>query len=379
MFSRVWIFLIAILVFVFGVYGFYHFEFKSKRAKDLPQIPQVTNNKSGSEEPVASDIPRLSVVASNLEIPWALVFLPDNSILFTERPGRVRLIDKDGNLMEQPISTISEVKHIGEGGLLGITIHPDFKENKLIYVYYTYGESGGNTLNRVVSFEFDGKRLQNPRTIVDQIPGASNHNGGRIKFGPDGYLYITTGDAQEPSRSQDKNSKAGKILRVDGEGNPAPGNPFNNEVFSFGHRNPQGITWDKDGGVWVTEHGSSAMDELNKIQSGINYGWPEIRGDQIRDGMVRPQVHSGSDTWAPSGTAFLDGSIYFAGLRGSSLFKYDIQNGQLSRYLNKELGRIREAIVGPDGLLYLTTNNRDGRGVAGEGDDKIIRVNPSKL
>ena len=379
MISKLGIFLVAILVFAIGGYGIYHFEFKSKRAEDLPQIPQVTNNKSGSEEPVASDIPRLSVVASNLEIPWALVFLPDNSILFTERPGRVRLIDKDGNLMEQPISTISEVKHIGEGGLLGITIHPDFKENKLIYVYYTYGESGGNTLNRVVSFEFDGKRLQNPRTIVDQIPGASNHNGGRIKFGPDGYLYITTGDAQEPSRSQDKNSKAGKILRVDGEGNPAPGNPFNNEVFSFGHRNPQGITWDKDGGVWVTEHGSSAMDELNKIQSGINYGWPEIRGDQIRDGMVRPQVHSGSDTWAPSGTAFLDGSIYFAGLRGSSLFKYDIQNGQLSRYLNKELGRIREAIVGPDGLLYLTTNNRDGRGVAGEGDDKIIRVNPSKL
>lgn len=325
------------------------------------------------------DIPRLTTLAVNLEIPWALVFLPDKSILFTERPGRVRIIDNKGILNPNPVAVINDVRHQGEGGLLGITIHPDFSNNHFVYLYYTYSNINNNTLNRVVRFEFEGNKLQNQKIIVNGIPGASNHNGGRIKFGPDGFLYITTGDAQEPSFSQNKNSLAGKILRMTDEGKPAPDNSFSNSVFSFGHRNPQGLAWDKDGKLWATEHGQSTLDELNIIEKGKNYGWPIISGNQIQNGMESAIIHSNSDTWAPSGTTYFNGSIFFAGLRGQALFEYNIESKTLTPHLKGEIGRIREVVVGPDNLLYITTNNRDGRGVPDLTDDKIIRVNPSKL
>lgn len=332
------------------------------------------------------DIPRLTTLAVNLEIPWALVFLPaspqggpDKSILFTERPGRVRIIDNKGILNPNPVAVINDVRHQGEGGLLGITIHPDFSNNHFVYLYYTYSNINNNTLNRVVRFEFEGNKLQNQKIIVNGIPGASNHNGGRIKFGPDGFLYITTGDAQEPSFSQNKNSLAGKILRMTDEGKPAPDNSFSNSVFSLGHRNPQGLAWDKDGKLWATEHGQSALDELNIIEKGKNYGWPIIDGNQMQNGMESAIIHSNSDTWAPSGTTYFNGSIFFAGLRGQALFEYNIESKTLTPHLKGEIGRIREVVVGPDNLLYITTNNRDGRGVPDSTDDKIIRVNPSKL
>ncbi|HUQ84764.1 MAG TPA: PQQ-dependent sugar dehydrogenase [Candidatus Limnocylindrales bacterium] len=323
-----------------------------------------------------------TVIAENLEVPWALVFLPDESILVTERPGRVRLIDRNGQLVNEPILEIDVVKRIqGEGGLHGITVHPEFEKNKLVYLYYTYANEGNKSLNRVSRYNFTGDKLTNEKIIVDKIPGALFHDGGRIKFGPDKLLYITTGDAQEPSLAQNKNSLAGKIIRVTPEGKAAPGNPFNTLIYSYGHRNPQGITWDESGNLYETEHGSSEKDELNRIEIGKNYGWPDVKGDEKRNGLVPPLVHSGTDTWAPGGAAYLNGSVYFVGLRGKSLYQATLSGNttSINTHLNDKFGRIRDVVVGPDNMLYITTSNRDGRGDRQSGDDKIISINPAKL
>lgn len=358
-------------------------------SRDFLKKPSVNPSDIPKASPVASDLgrsdtkdaARVSTLVENLEIPWSLAFLPDNSILVTERPGRVRFVTPNGKLQSDPVYTVGDVRHISEGGLLGITIHPKFVQNKYVYLYYTY--SGDvNTLNRVVRFKFDDKTFVERKVIVDAIPGAGNHNGGRIKFGPDGFLYITAGDAQEPSRAQDKNSLAGKVLRVTDEGDPAPGNPFNNRVYSYGHRNPQGLAWDSQGRLWETEHGNSAQDEANLIKSGVNYGWPDSRGDEVLPGTQAPVRHSGNNnTWAPSGMAFLDGSLYFSGLRGALLMQANINGDKvdLSEHFKNEFGRLRDVVVGPDGLLYILTNNRDGRGRSTAGDDKILVVNPQKL
>lgn len=329
----------------------------------------------------AKKAPRLTIIAENLEVPWALVFLPDRSILFTERPSRVRFIDNKNNLYAIPVATIDDVLNEGEGGLLGITIDPNFSQNHFVYLYYTYANNNDLTLNRVIKAKFENNRLSDFSTIVYAIPGNLFHNGGRIKFGPDGFLYITTGDSQNPSLAQNKDSLAGKILRVDYDGKPTPGNPFDNEVWSYGHRNPQGITWDDSERLWETEHGASTLDEINIIHKGTNYGWPTITGNETQDNMEIPILNSSSDTWAPSGTAYLNHSIFFTGLRGQALYEAVIQDTHvtLKEHLKGEVGRIREVIVGPDKLLYITTSNRDGRGIPDGTDDKIIRVNPSKL
>ncbi len=317
------------------------------------------------------EIPQTSVIAENLDTPWAIAFLPDNSMLVTERDGTVL-----HDLL--PIAKINKVKEIGEGGLLGIAIHPNFSENNYVYLYYTYNNLGDDTLNRVVRMKYLNNTLINEEIIVDNIPGASNHNGGRIKFGPDGFLYIATGDAENPSQAQDTNSLAGKILRVTDEGQVS--------VFSYGHRNVQGLAWNENGDLWATEHGRSGtlsgLDELNLIESGKNYGWPEIQGDETKSGMETARKNSATTTWAPSGAAFIGDSLYFAGLRGQTLYEAIIQNGQVlevKEHFKGEFGRIREVIVGPDGMLYITTSNKDGRGNPKSGDDKIIRVNPKKL
>jgi glucose/arabinose dehydrogenase len=331
----------------------------------------------------ASDLqsePRTKVIASKLEIPWDIVFLPDNSALFTERHGRVRKIEANGQLFPDAIADIKEVYPTGEGGLLGITISPKYIENNYVYLYFTY-QNSGRTLNKVQRYIYENGQLKSDKTIIDGIPGALHHDGGRIRFGPDGFLYITTGDSSESSLAQDKNSLAGKILRVDGDGGIPSDNPFGNSVYSYGHRNPEGIAWDETGRLWETEHGSSATDELNIIEKGANYGWPVIRGNQKRNGMVTPVINSGVVTWAPSGAAYLNESIFFAGLRGSALFEAKINGDKvdLVKHLENEFGRLRAIVVGPDGFLYLTTSNRDGRGAPATDDDRIIKVNPSKL
>jgi glucose/arabinose dehydrogenase len=299
----------------------------------------------------------------------------------------VRLINQRGELQSEPVITIGSVKQVGEGGLHGITLHPSFASNNFIYLYYTFAGSGNATLNRVVRYVYESGKLSDEKIIVDAIPGASNHDGGRIKFGPDGYLYITTGDAQNPSSAQNKDSLSGKILRVTDDGSPAPGNPFNNRVYSYGHRNPQGIAWDKDGNLWATEHGPSGIwpnccqDEFNRIVMGNNYGWPDSVGDTVKEGTIGPVLHSGREIWAPAGLAYLNGKFYFAGLRGSAL--YEVAGATtfpaLITHFKSEYGRLREVIAGPDGMLYVTTSNRDGRGIPKSGDDIILRINPTKL
>jgi glucose/arabinose dehydrogenase len=334
--------------------------------------------------PTNSETPQITVIAENLDTPWAMVFLPDKSILITERPGRVRLVDGNGNLQPEPIASLSQVREVGEGGLLGITKHPDFSANNYIYLYYTYSASGGKTLNRVVRMTYRDKQLKEEKIIVDRIPGSSNHNGGRIKFGPDNSLYITTGDAENPSQAQDINALGGKILRVSDEGKAVSDNPFNNPVYSYGHRNPQGLAWDNTGQLWATEHGRSGarsgLDELNLIEKGKNYGWPNIQGDEKQAGMETPRLNSGPDvTWAPAGLAFVGNSLFFGGLRGQAVYQVlpGGENLTLKEHFKGQFGRIREVITGPDNLLYITTSNRDGRGKPNAADDKIIRINPS--
>lgn len=324
---------------------------------------------------------KLEVIAENLNIPWEVAILPDGDFLITERSGKLLRIGKDKTTIE-----VSGVKHIGEGGLLGLALDPDFSKNNFIYLYLT-SEDEGKTVNRVERYSLSGSTLSERKVILSGIQGAANHDGGRIKFGPDGYLYIGTGDAQNSKLSQDTNSLNGKILRIAKDGTIPPDNPFGNAVYSYGHRNVQGLTWDKDGNLWATEHGRSGalsgFDELNLIEKGKNYGWPDIEGDEKAEDVVSPVMHSGlSETWAPSGAAFFNGSIFFAGLRGETLYEAKLSGksvSQLLKHLAGQYGRLRAVTVGDDGNLYVLTSNRDGRGRVREGDDKLIRINVSDL
>lgn len=321
------------------------------------------------------------VVAEDLEIPWELVFLPDGEMLVTERPGRLILIGDDKQAIE-----VSGVAHRGEGGLLGLALHPDFAENNQIYLYLTTETSGALT-NRVERYTLNGTTLTNRVVIIENIPGASNHDGGRIAFGPDGLLYIATGDAGDEPSAQDSESLAGKILRLNTDGSIPSDNPFSNAVYSYGHRNIQGLAWDEAGNLWATEHGRSGarsgFDELNKIVKGGNYGWPELEGDEEQEWMIVPEIHSTADeTWAPAGIAYLNNHVIFTGLRGRSLYVADVSTGEargLEAFLREEYGRLRSVTVGPDGMLYVLTNNTDGRGRPEAGDDKIIKIDPKML
>ena len=367
-----------------AVYIFIGRDFVNNTQEAAESPAPISTTNSGNPQDAGSSL--ATVLAEGLDTPWAIAFLPDQSILLTERPGRLRKIDSSGKLDPLPIPGMPKVNEIGEGGLLGITLHPQFSSNNYLYLYYTYSGSGDNTLNRVSRLTFKDNQLSAEQIIVDQIPGAGNHNGGRIKFGPDGLLYITTGDAGEPSQAQNKDSLAGKILRVTDQGQATPGNPFNNLVYSLGHRNPQGIAWDSSGNLWQTEHGRSAptgFDEVNLIKMGQNYGWPDFEGDKMADGMIPPIRHSGpTTTWAPAGAAFIGNSLFYGGLRGQTLYEVVIKDSKIDEFkehFKGQYGRIREVIADPDGMLYITTSNQDGRGSPLKTDDRLIRINPNKF
>jgi len=318
------------------------------------------------------------IAARDLQVPWDIVFLPDGDMLTSERPGTLH---RSG---AHPMDfDIPEVMHTGEGGLMGLALHPDFATNHFIYLYYTTDQGGQH--NRVKRYRLEGDQLTPDKTIIDGIPSAIYHDGGQIAFGPDGMLYAVTGDANAPDSAQDLKSLAGKTLRVTPDGGIPSDNPFGTAVWTYGHRNPQGIAWDDKGRMWETEHGRSGAlsgyDELNLIEKGKNYGWPVIQGDETAPGMTRPVHHSGPDvTWAPSGLAFLNGRLWFAGLRGETLYEVAIgDDGSVRQFLphfKGVYGRLRAVVVGPDQALYLTTSNRDGRGTVRAGDDKIVRIHP---
>ena len=338
------------------------------------QTPQGVDQGMKTEELPEGEI---EIVMENLDIPWEITFISEQEFLVSQRPGSVLYVQNNeiASLFE-----IESVRHIGEGGLLGMALHPQFDQNRYVYLYLTVDDANG-VENMVLRYTLEGTELTNEFVVLENIPGARTHNGGRIAFGPDGYLYITTGDAQEVNLSQETNSLAGKILRVTDEGDIPEDNPFGNEVYSYGHRNPQGIMWDSEGNLWSTEHGPTARDELNLILPGENYGWPEIRGDEEQEGMVTPVLHSGDNyTWAPSGGVYWDGSIFFGGLRGSAIYEARLgENNEVSEFLihfDGEFGRIRNVQLGPDGMMYILTNNTDGRGSPIEEDDRIIRINP---
>lgn len=355
--------------------------FKDNNTENIDKpIQKISEKKyqdeASSDKKAENELPVLSVVADNLETPWSIVKLPDGSFLLTERGGQVRLVEANGN--SQIIEVIEEAKESGEGGLLGMTLHPQFKDNNLIYLYYTYQNQEAEKINKVIRAAYTSNGFISIETIIDNIPGALYHNGGRIAFGPDNNLYITTGDAQNPEKAQDKNFLGGKILRLDENGGIVPGNIFENEIYSYGHRNPQGITWDSDGNLWSTEHGRSATDELNLITKGSNYGWPIIVGSGERENMKKPVIHSGvNETWAPSGAAYYNNNIFFVGLRGEGLYQAnieDINNVFLTKHFDGKFGRLRDVIVDDNGILYFITNNTDGRGDPAEDDDKLYRL-----
>jgi len=318
-------------------------------------------------------------IANNLTVPWDVAVLPNGELLVTERSGRLRLINQDR------IITVDGVEEVGEGGLLGVALHPEFDQNQQIYLYQTTRLSDDSLVNRVVRYHLDGDTLSDPETIINNIPGASYHDGGQLAFGSDGLLYITTGDAGNEDSAQDTESLAGKILRVTTEGDIPSENPFNNEVYSFGHRNPQGLAWDDSGQLWSSEHGRSGLqsgfDELNKIEAGGNYGWPEIQGDETHNSMITPVLHSGPDeTWAPASLAFADGSLFFGGLRGQTLYEVTDYNNspKITAHFRNDYGRLRAVVINKDSLLF-TTSNQDGRGDPVDTDDRLIKVTISSL
>ena len=347
----------------------------------LTELPTAlpTRPATSSDESAASTEP-ISIVADNLDIPWEVAWLPDGTMLITERPGTLLAISNG----ERTSIPLPDTRETGESGLLGLAVHPRFNQTNWLYLYRTT-PSGQALTNRVERYTLRDNQLTERTVLISDIPGAQFHDGGRIAFGPDGYLYITTGDATEPELAQDRDSPAGKILRLSEDGQLPPDNPFNTPIYSWGHRNPQGLAWDAAGRLWATEHGrsgaQSGLDEINLIKPGQNYGWPTIEGDATAPNLVEPVMHSGaSDTWAPAGAAIIGNKLFFTGLRGESLYEATIQGENLTnlkQHFRQQFGRLRAVTVGPDGALYISSSNTDGRGTVQANDDKIIRLNPS--
>jgi aldose sugar dehydrogenase len=313
-----------------------------------------------------------STIATNLAVPWGLAFLPDGSALVSERnTARIKRI-AGGTVTT--IGTVPGVAPAGEGGLLGIAVGPNFSTDRFVYAYFTAAND-----NRVVRMSFNGSSLGTPQVLITGIAKASIHNGGRLAFGPDGMLYVSTGDANVSSRAQNPSSLNGKILRVTPTGAAAPGNPTaGSRVWSLGHRNVQGLAFDSGGRLWAGEFGQNTWDELNLIRAGGNYGWPTVEGRANDPRFINPIAQWSPSQASPSGVAFARNTVWLAALRGQRLWAVPVLNGGPDgtpvSFLNGTFGRFRTVSVAPDGSLWLITNNTDGRGSPRQGDDRILRL-----
>jgi len=366
-------------------------------------IPTTPPSSGASPTPTPSPrvgpavVENVQLVAGGLAAPWAIDLAPGGRLFVTERPGRVRIVQlgQGGGLQSEPWATLpASTVRDGEKGLLGIALDPDFARNGFVYLYYSYALSNGATRNKVVRMHDDNGRGTEETVLLDGIPGNSNHDGGRVKFGPDGKLYITTGDAENGANAQNAGSLAGKVLRLNKDGsvpddNPTPGSP----VWSLGHRNVQGIAWHPDtGALYETEHGPSnpfpdcCHDEVNLIMRGGNYGWPTVRAMANDQRFRDPLLESGAfETWAPSGAAFatrpgpLRGSLLFATLRGQHLHRVVFgPDGRTvafqEKLLTNQYGRLRDVYEIATGEFLVLTSNRDGRGQPAPDDDRVLLV-----
>ena len=338
-----------------------------------PSEPSETTPPPAPREPGAVAQPRITdTVVTGLTSPWGLAFLPDGSALVTERDTARVLRVEPGSAT--PLTTVGGVAFGGEGGLLGVAVSPEFATDRLVYLYAT--TPGGN---RVLRTTLENDRLGEPEVLLDGIPSSRIHNGGRLAFGPDGMLYASTGDAAEESLSQQPDSLAGKILRLTPDGdvpadNPDPSSP----VWSSGHRNVQGLAWDDEGHLWASEFGANTWDELNLIEPGRDYGWPQVEGTGGEDaGFVDPVVQWPTDQASPSGVAFADGTVFMTALRGQRLWGVPVGGGRAgepAEFFTGELGRLRTVATAADGSVWLMTNNTDTRGAPRPGDDRIVRL-----
>lgn len=340
-------------------------------ASAQPSTPTSTPT-STSESPAGP--PRvIGTVARNLAVPWGIGFLPDGSALVTER-DRGRVLHVDGRSVRE-VGRIDQTRAQGESGLLGLAVSPTYAEDHRVFVYATT-----DTDNRVLRTTFDGNRLGTPTPVLTGIPNGFIHDGGRLQFGPDGYLYVSTGETGNRDLAQDKDSLGGKILRITQDGKPAPGNPDpGSPVWTLGHRNVQGLAFDDDGQLWASEFGQDTWDELNRIDKGVNYGWPEVEGKGSQSRFRNPQVVWHTDEASPSGLAWLDGHLWLASLRGQRLWRIDVTGRRASHptdFFVGKYGRMRTVVVAPDGNLWVTTSNRDGRGDPADQDDRILLVRP---
>jgi glucose/arabinose dehydrogenase len=367
-----------------------------------PSTPQPSPSPSPTPTPApspsaevftAADGTRFSVevVITNLEVAWSMAFAPDGRLFVTERPGRVRIV-QFGQLLAQPALVLNDTASLGESGVLGLTLHPRFTENGLVYLVYTARRADSNIVNRLVRFRELNNTLGESRVLLDNIPAASIHDGARVRFGPDGKLYMTMGDAARADSAQDLSSLSGKIYRMNDDGTTPADNPFSSLLYSYGHRNPQGIDWHPvSGDLWESEHGATGNDEINRIQRGGNHGWPTIEGGQTRAGMVTPVLFF-TPSIAPSGASFYTGSaiptfrnnffVVALGAQHIQRVRLDpVDNRRVvanERLLAGRFGRLRDVTTGPDGFLYVSTSNRDGRGTPVATDDRILRIVPAQ-
>jgi len=355
--------------------------------------------------PASKELPkfRVETVAANLEIVWSIVFAPDGRMFFTERPGRVRVVE-NGKLRAVPFFTVPDVELSGESGLMGMTLHPKFAENHFVYLAYAYQDASKNQTVRVARYRETGETLVDAKTIIEAIPASRYHSGTRLKFGADGKLYITTGDATKQTLAQKLDSINGKTLRLNDDGTIPNDNPFlgqkgaRGEIWTYGHRNAQGMDFHPETGLmFQTEHGPSIIDgvslfkrtggdEVNIVEKGKNYGWAKISHNSRREGMETPIIEY-SPAVAPASGMFYRGNLFpefknnffFGALKGEAIIRLVLDGRRIvsqDKLLEKQMGRIREIAEAADGSIYFSTSNRDGRGDPTKEDDRILRIVP---